>query len=297
MKPLHNLVMILRFLVLILVFTITFIGGSLFIEGMVPDTEPEPAFVPGVAGLLIIAAVNTFVASLLVLTSRWRGWKLAGLLALSWYGVNTFLTQVETWYFLSDITVGSGLLRGLFLMGIPVALIFIPSSVLILGKWRDGEQAGPAPVCRMPLAGWVWRLAVIAVIYVILYWTAGYFIAWQNPELRAFYGSEGEIAPLWQHTAGTFGDEPGLLLMQLARGIVWALLALPVILGSCLNKWATAVVVGLFFSLPSNIVHILENPLMPLASVRFSHMVETISSTFIFGIMVTLLLYCRLRQT
>ncbi len=289
--------MILRLLVLILVFTITFIGGSTFIEGMVPDTEPEPAFVPGVAGLLIIAAVNTFVASLLVLTSRWRGWKLAGLLALSWYGVNTFLTQVETWYFLSDINVSSGVLRGLFLMGIPPALVFIPSSVLILGKWRGGEHPEPAHVCRMPFADWAWRLALISVIYVILYWLAGYFIAWQNPELRAFYGSEGEIAPFWKHTAGTFENEPGLLLMQLSRGIAWALLALPVIMGSRLNKWSTAVITGLFFSLPSNIVHILENPLMPLASVRFSHMVETISSTFIFGIIVTLMLYGRLRQT
>ncbi len=41
--------------------------------------------------------------------------------------------------------------------------------------------------------------------------------------------------------------------------------------------------VGLLFSVPQNIGHILPNPLIPIASVRLSHMIETASSTFVFG--------------
>jgi hypothetical protein len=50
-------------------------------------------------------------------------------------------------------------------------------------------------------------------------------------------------------------------------------------------------VVGLMFSVPQNIGHILPNSLIPLNSVRLSHMIETASSTFIFGLVVSWLLY------
>jgi hypothetical protein len=44
-------------------------------------------------------------------------------------------------------------------------------------------------------------------------------------------------------------------------------------------------------SLPQNIGHILPNSLIPLSSVRMSHLLETASSTFVFGVIVTWLLY------
>jgi len=54
---------------------------------------------------------------------------------------------------------------------------------------------------------------------------------------------------------------------------------------------ASALVVGLMFSVPQNVGHILPNSLLPLNSVRLSHLVETVSSTFIFGLIVSWLLY------
>jgi len=49
--------------------------------------------------------------------------------------------------------------------------------------------------------------------------------------------------------------------------------------------------VGAMFSLPQNIGHILANPLLPLASMRLSHLIETASSTFVFGMLVAWLLH------
>ena len=69
------------------------------------------------------------------------------------------------------------------------------------------------------------------------------------------------------------------------------LCAVPIMLGSRVGLWPTALLVGALFSLPQNVGHILANPLMPLASVRHSHMVETASSTFLFGLLVVWLLY------
>jgi hypothetical protein len=48
-------------------------------------------------------------------------------------------------------------------------------------------------------------------------------------------------------------------------------------------------VVGLLFALPMNMVHVLPSPLMA-PSVRLSHFIETATSNFIFGLVVTGLL-------
>ncbi|MDZ7717632.1 MAG: hypothetical protein U5K72_02285 [Balneolaceae bacterium] len=48
------------------------------------------------------------------------------------------------------------------------------------------------------------------LVYITLYWMAGYFIAWQNPSLRAFYGSPGEISPFFEHTVNILQSDPGL---------------------------------------------------------------------------------------
>jgi hypothetical protein len=49
--------------------------------------------------------------------------------------------------------------------------------------------------------------------------------------------------------------------------------------------------VGLALSVPQNIGHILPNSLIPLNSVRMSHLIETASSTFVFGLTLTWLLF------
>ena len=279
-----------QFALLFILFVVLFILGSLPVAAaMAPEQTSEPGLLGPVAGLLVISSVNVLVIAALILTSRWRGWRLALGLALAYYGAVTFLTQIETWYFLTSLSVDPRLLPRLFAMGIPTAFVFVPLAVWILTR---GGTEGEAPEERTPIAAreWAWRLAVIAVAYVVVYWTAGYFIAWQNPELRAFYGQPGEAVPFLTHTARTLREEPGLFVFQLLRGVMWALCALPVILGSRVNAGWTALLVGLFFSLPQNVAHLIANPLMPLASVRLSHMVETAVSNFVFGLVVTWIL-------
>jgi hypothetical protein len=68
---------------------------------------------------------------------------------------------------------------------------------------------------------------------------------------------------------------------------------LPILRGSRWPLWRTALVVALMFSVPQNLGHILPNSLLPINSVRLSHLVETASSTFVFGVIVTWLLYAR----
>jgi hypothetical protein len=282
----------LRFMLLYVLFLVFFMMGAMAVAGVMPDARSsEPGLVPAATGLLIIALVNLLVVAAVILTSRWGGWKLAISLALAYYGAVTFLPQIETWYFLSSITVGPELLPRLFLMGMPTAFLFVPLAVWILGKRRAIAETSPNPALVMPMQQWLWKLAVLAVAYLVLYWTAGYFIAWQNPQLRAFYGQPGKALPFFTQTANALRHDPMLFALQILRALLWVLCALPLIRGSRVNPWWTALLVGLLFSAPQNVAQILANPLMPVASVRLSHMIETASSTFLFGTLVVWLLH------
>lgn len=278
---------LLRLALLYVLFLVTFVIGSLAVADVLPaSAASEPGLVSPGTGVLIIGLVNVLIVTALILTSRWRGVRLAASLALAYFGAVTVLPQVETWYFLSSLTVDARVLPRLFLMGIPTAFLFIPLAVWILGKWRRTDTPRPSRPIEMTAARWMPILAVLAAIYVVLYWTAGYFIAWQNPDLRAFYRQPGAPLPFLTHTANVARHDPGLFAFQWLRGLLWVACALPVIFGSSASRWQTAVLVGLLLSAPQNIGQILANPLMPIASVRFSHMIETASSTFVFGVIV-----------
>jgi hypothetical protein len=280
-----------RLLLLSILFVIFFMIGAMAVDPFIPDLTSEPGLVSAELTLLIMGVLNALLVMALIESSRCSGWKLAMGLAFAYYGTVTFIMQIETWYFLTGISVPEALLPRLFIMGLPVALLYIPLAVLIMGKMK----ANLDPVVRLeavePFTYYVFKPVLIALAYIVLYWGAGYFIAWQNPELRAFYGSPGEALPFVTHTINTLHDEPSLLPFQALRGLLWALFALPIIYSSKWSRWVTALLVGLFFSIPQNIGHIMSNPLMPVASIRMSHMIETATSTFIFGVIVTLLLY------
>ena len=255
--------------------------GSLFVAipettvpGMTGSETPvsEPGLVSPTGGLLIIALVNLMIIIPLIQTSRWGGWKLALILALSYYGVTTFVIQLESWYFLTLATsiVDAQTLPRLFLMGIPPAFFFIPLAVWILGKHSSTVDTTSNPVMIMPIRQWIWKLITVVAAYLLLYWLAGYFIAWQNPVLRAFYGQPGPALPFFAHTLNTLRTCGCLYYRSLAPPYVLCMAL--VIRGSKLNPRFT-----LLLSLlnAQNIALILENPLMPSASVRLTHLIET----------------------
>jgi len=223
-------------------------------------------------------------------SSRWYGWKLMLAMSFAFYLVLTVVTQLEAWYFLYGISVGPELMSRLFIQGIPIAFLFIPVTILVLGRVRARETESPE-VAPMPLKEWLWKLGVIYLAYLVLYYTAGHFIAWQNPEVRVFYGSPGDALPFFQQMMHIFSTDPWLTPYQLLRTFIWVAGAYIVIRGSRLPLWQTALLVGLLLSVPQNIGHLIPNQMIPLNSVRMSHMLETAPSTFIFGIIVTWLLY------
>jgi hypothetical protein len=285
---------VLRFVVLVIFYFVLFAVGGGWVAPYLPEAAAEPGPVSQMTGLLIVCAATVLVIMWMIHSSRWHGWKLILSMSVAFYFVMTLVTQLEAWYFLLGITIGPELMIRLFLQGIPTAFIFIPIAVLVMGRVRaPARETASSEIAPMSLKEWFWKLGVIYIAYLVLYYTAGYFIAWQNPQVRAFYGSPGNALPFFQQMAHIFTNDPWLTPYQLLRTLIWVAGASFVVRGSRLPLWQTALIVGLMLSVPQNIGHILPNSLIPLNSVRMSHLIETASSTFIFGVIVAWLLYPR----
>lgn len=277
------LVFFLKFVLLnVLLFVIFAVGGTLLGPTIPTTPEMEAASLPIVP---LVILVYTLVIVAVILRSNWGGWRLMLAVAVSYYGVQTFMAQIEAAYFGPALGISPDWIPGLFLQGLPVAFIFVPLAVWILGKGRSvDEDPSAAARLKMPAGEWAWKLAAIAVMYLILYFGFGYVVAWQNPNLVAMYGN-GANKEIF--------DYAKLIPLQLGRGILWALFALPVIRMSKGSTWQIAILVGMLLALPMNIAHALPNPIMPDPSVRLSHFIETATSNFIFGYLLTSLILWR----
>lgn len=243
----------------------------------------------GAAALLLLTVcfLQTSVLSYLILRSRWTGWRLVATMFVVFYGVATFMPQIESAIFPTRLP--AGMLPRLFLMGALIAAPFSLLAVLILGKSKP-TQPDPQNTSRliMPASEWTWKLVVIALAYLILYFTFGYFIAWRNPAVREYYGGT-DPGSFFAQMGTVLRDTPWLIPIQVLRAMLWVALALPVI-RMLKGQWPeTAVAIGVLFAVVMNSLLLLPNPYMP-GPVRMAHLVETASSNFIFGVLIGWLL-------
>lgn len=258
-------------------------GGVLGQQGISQPSEQSRAALPLLAVCLLEATVMTY----LILRSRWTGWRLTAVVFLVFYGVTTFMSQIESAVFLTRLP--SGMVPRLFLMGALIAAPFSALAVLILGKTKGGTIEAQRPSrLVMPAREWAWKLAVIAIVYLILYFTFGYFIAWRNAAVLEYYNGIDEGSFL-AHMRTVLRDTPWLIPFQIVRAILWVALALPVI-WMLKGEWPeTSLAVGLLFAVVMNAQLLLPNPYMP-EPVRMAHLVETASSNLIFGAFIGWLL-------
>jgi hypothetical protein len=238
----------------------------------------------GTAPLLVLCLLDTLVLTHIVLRSRWTGWRLVAAVFVVFYGSSTFMSQIESAVFVTRLP--PGMLPRLLLMGALTVVPYSALAVLWLGKWNAGTATTEPTNERLVMTAgeWTWRLALIALAYLVLYFTFGYFIAWQDPAVRDYYGGVDEGSFL-AHMESVIRDMPWLVPFQILRGILWALIALPVV--RMMKGWwpETALAIGLAFAVLMNAQLLLPNPFMP-EPVRMRHLVETASSNFIFGLFV-----------
>ncbi len=255
---------------------------------LIPPAPGGPAEAESSSGLALVAvaALNVAVMGWLLVRSRRYGWRLAATMALVFYAVQTCLPQLEALIFPAFARhLPPGTLRGILLAGLAHALLWMPIAVLAFGKWRPDQHALTAVTRSRPaLCGWQWRLPLAMAAYVALYFTFGYYVAWRNPAVTAYYGGQdpgtflAQLQSVWAETPWLFGA-------QALRGLLWVLVALPVIRSLERTPGETMLAIGLLFAVVMNAGLLLPNPHMP-PEVRLTHLVETASASLLFGALV-----------
>lgn len=277
---------------LILWMAVLFSVGSTYLgPQMAESLSPAEASFAGLA-LLIVCTVDTLLLGLFILTARLYGWRLMLITALLYYGIKTFQANIEAAYFMLNLT--PDLIPRLFTMTLPLTLLWPPLAVWLLGKARrpNANLDEPSPLPEASRQTWFWKIGLLGVVlYPLLFFTFGYYVAWQNPEVRAFYqGTDpGSFLAQMRHV---LGSDPFVLFFEFLRGLLWADLALLFLWSMQKRPWLAGLLLALFFALIENDTHLFPNPLMPTI-VRQTHFIETASSNFIFGVGAALLFLWR----
>jgi magnesium-transporting ATPase (P-type) len=252
--------------------------GSAFLPVIEPpgDAVQQPA---PLSLVFVIFFLQALAISIPVLWSRWTGWRLAAAIFVVYFGTVTVVTQIESLVYLGD-KMPAELLAGLLAMGCFVAVVFAPLCVLILGRWKsraaiDDEQA---PVLN--LGRWGWRVAVAGLVFLCLYYLFGYYVAWQDPELRAYYGGTDPGSFLAQMKS-VARDTPWMIPLQYVRGSLYVGLGLLVIVTMRGPWWRAGLAMAMLLAVPT-LYLLLPNPVMPDFP-RITHLVETLPYQFLFG--------------
>ena len=239
---------------------------------------------PKIAGqyALLTSFLFTGVLSYPILRSKWSGWKLVLTIAVVFYGVMTFLSQIETVVFLKYLVdiVDPEMIPKLFVQGAVVAALFSPIAVWAHGKMKRSEDISlqkPDNRLAMTASEWAWKLVLLAIIYILIYISFGQFvfIPLAGDAFEEFY--VGLEMPQW------------ILLLQAVRALIWVALAIPVIRMMKGPWWESGLAVALMFSVLMGALLLIPQDIMPDA-IRMAHFVEATLSNFLFGWIVVFVL-------
>ena len=258
----------IRVIALTLIGMITMIVSS----AITPQPEIMKSFSAGDSSqsfllIIIVRLILAVIFAFILETTHLRGFRLMGLLLWVVFAVTTFMTQLETLIFGSAFpTISTNDVYLLVFTALVGDLLFVPLAVLIMGKWKSNGVA----IDPLFDKSYIGRSAILAVIYPMLYFFFGYFVAWQSSAVREFYA-----------TTTITTAQPLLTIIQVCRGFLWVLAGLPllVMFEKRIHKIIAAV---LSFSLFPSIGLLFPNPLMP-EPVRMAHLVELAVSMAIFG--------------
>lgn len=288
---------ILGFVALVVVYFVCFMVSTRLLPSD-PNAQltPEQTSAAGMA-ILVVAVSNSLAIAIPIRRSRWHGWKLAGAIALVFYGVYTFLSQIETLaYPAAAAQMPDGMVTALFISGLALAIPVSLLAVLLMGKAGISAEAD-TPNLRlvMPTKEWIWRLVTLAVLYPIIYYVIGYYVTWRNPEAQAFYGGTDPgnfFAQMWNVIRTT----PGVFIMQPLRSLLWTAISLPIIRMLKGSTLETSLTLGFLFASLMGFQLLFPNPYMPAAVMRM-HMIEVSLQNFCFGVVMGVVMLWKAEHT
>jgi hypothetical protein len=245
-----------------------------------PSRQPANALL----WLFVASLVQVVVISYLVLQAKWGGWRLVGALFL--LVLNTWVqAALESLPYL-QARVSPQFSAQALVTGLVTAALFAPFAVWVLGGSRRAPRTEQAATSHRSFGRWTGALAATTVIFVVLYYLCGYYIAWQNPELRQYYAGSTAIRSFWGQMTSIWTSTPWMFAFQAGRGLLFVAMTLPVVRmlrgGALRVAFGTALMYAIWDGSAGLII---PNPIFP-PSVAHSHMIELAVWGLLFGAFV-----------
>lgn len=270
---------ILKLVLLFFVFSILFILPNVLVPLQV-KMEEQSAY----NGMWIFLLLLTQLLILVYLIRRLNlsGVKLFVAVVIVFWGLQTFMTQLETWYFREAMPeISDHELANLFLRPLITVVLFVPLAMWVLGKWKRDST----PLKYHPPTALTWKeMLLLSVAYVIIYFVFGYLVAWRFEAVRMFYSGSAVDAGFIGQMKHTLQEKPFIFLFQLLRGLLWIVMGLPLLLYLKGGKNEKVIAFVILYSVTA-IQLIVDNPFMP-HQVRIAHLLEVGSSNALFGLLI-----------
>lgn len=228
-----------------------------------------PSAVPGslpfqVASNLILVVVVAWLAQ----RARWRGWRLAGALAVVLYGIAIFNSIIEAVFFgFFSVRTGGVIL----LMTALSTALFSPALLLFAKKDSSSSARSEWKLCLT-----VPRFAAGAAAYLLIYFAFGMMIF---PFIGDFYSELG-TPPL----AGVVG------MALFVRGPIFVALAVLIIAMSGASRKQTILMVAVGMSVIGGVAPLMVPSSLFPDAVRLAHFIEVSTENFLFGWILGMLL-------
>ncbi len=253
------------------------LGGMLLTATTsIPATPAHDGPLDTTWAMIVISAVFALAIGAVAQNMRWRGWKKALVVAGAFYGISTVLSEIEALFFAVYLHMSQASIIAITLTDLVKAAL---AGLAVNFLWRDGGDNAPER-----FGGLWWKMPVLSLLYVLVYFGAGALIAWQGAAVRSFYQQGAHI------------DSGQLALLQVLRGAIWVGFALWLAKGLTGGAWKRALLVGMAYSLFMATLLLYPNAFMPW-SVRQFHLAEVGTSNFLYGLVVTLVLMIGWKKT
>ncbi len=212
---------------------------------------------------------------------------MVGILISVSFGIQYFMSQIETLWFNDSLNMDLDLIFAVVLAGGIMYLLFSITATWLTGRFKKSIEQ-PTDVSEMIRSPLIKRgIILVVVVWPLIYFFAGYFIAWQFEDIREFYSDTVESGSFASIMIGNFTS--GLYFFQILRGGLWILISIPVLMIANVSVVRKGIILGLLFSVLGASQLLLPNPIMP-EMVRMAHLLETSTSNFLWGFVIVLYL-------
>ena len=241
--------------------------------------------------MLFVSLLGTVSLVVVVNFSNWSKLKLFLGLSFSFFGIEYFMAQIETLYFIEAfsfmpiIEIFYILIRGLI-----TTFIVVAASILLFGRNKKSvKNKFKDNITNINKIKWLKKSLIFAVLYIIFYLIFGYFIAWQYEEVRIFYTGITENISFFEQVLYNIKNMNFFLPYHFLRGILWVIFSIPIILMMAGNKKKTIISLLLLFAYHGLQIIMAQGFFPP--EVIVAHTIETTISASIYGILIGYLFY------